>query len=230
MSRSPTEPFAARRAAGAASRQATRERLLTAADELFCDCGYPATTVSAIADRAGVSLQTLYLAWGSKAALFRAAADATATASGMPLSAEAWRERIRRRLRADLTAPVSTSAYLTGVARVFTEVAARSIAYWRMQPAAAATDPEVAAGFEEAMRQRRLTMRQVAGELPPDGLKPDLDPAYIAQTLWVLASPETYALVTGTGASSASGYEGWLSSTLIAALCDEPRSPLPDNS
>ena len=94
--RSSAEPFAARRAAGAASREATRQRLLTAADELFRERGYAATTVSPIAERAGTSLQTLYLAWVSKTALFRAAADAAATASGRPLSADTWRAEVGR--------------------------------------------------------------------------------------------------------------------------------------
>jgi hypothetical protein len=60
------------REAGAASRAETRRRLVVAAGQLFAEQGYAATTVTGIARQAGVSLQTLYLACGSKRDLLRA--------------------------------------------------------------------------------------------------------------------------------------------------------------
>ena len=48
------------------------DRLLRAAEEEFTERGYAAATVARIAARAGVTVQTLYLAWGSKRALLRA--------------------------------------------------------------------------------------------------------------------------------------------------------------
>src|ERR1700743_298496 len=56
---------------GDALRQDTRNRLLQAAGEEFPVHGYAGTTVTRLAAAAGVSLQTLYLAWGSKRALLR---------------------------------------------------------------------------------------------------------------------------------------------------------------
>src|ERR1700753_2620027 len=58
--------------AAAASRAETRRRLLRAAENEFTERGYSAATVAKIAARAGVTVQTLYLAWGSKRALLRA--------------------------------------------------------------------------------------------------------------------------------------------------------------
>src|ERR1700742_3534099 len=73
----PTAPKRTRRQeAGAASRAETRRRLLRAAEEEFTERGYVAATVARIADRAGVTVQTLYLAWGSKRALLRAYMEA----------------------------------------------------------------------------------------------------------------------------------------------------------
>src|SRR6202012_3498689 len=62
--------------AAAASRAETRRRLLRAAEEEFTERGYSAATVARIAARAGVTVQTLYLAWGSKRALLRAYMEA----------------------------------------------------------------------------------------------------------------------------------------------------------
>src|SRR6202044_3664355 len=56
---------------GQALREDTRNRLLQAAQEEFPVRGYAGTTVTRLAATAGVSVQTLYLAWGSKRALLR---------------------------------------------------------------------------------------------------------------------------------------------------------------
>src|SRR3954452_8623292 len=59
------------REAGEATRRETRRRVLSAAQEEVAESGYRAATVARIADRADVSVQTLYHAWGSKRDLLR---------------------------------------------------------------------------------------------------------------------------------------------------------------
>src|SRR5215813_12497111 len=56
---------------GEALRQDTRSRILEAAAQEFATHGYAGSTVTRLAAAAGVSVQTLYLAWGSKRALLR---------------------------------------------------------------------------------------------------------------------------------------------------------------
>src|SRR5687767_2237608 len=46
---------------------ANRRRMLKAAYELFCESGYAPTTMDAIAERAGVAVQTLYFTFHTKA-------------------------------------------------------------------------------------------------------------------------------------------------------------------
>jgi AcrR family transcriptional regulator len=67
-----SEPEAAAAARPARPRDsaATRRALLTAARELFVTVGYDATTVRAIADRAGVNQALLFRHFGNKEALF----------------------------------------------------------------------------------------------------------------------------------------------------------------
>ena len=48
---------------------ATRRRMVKAAHELFCSNGYLGTTISAVAERAGVAVPTVYYTFGTKAAL-----------------------------------------------------------------------------------------------------------------------------------------------------------------
>jgi AcrR family transcriptional regulator len=48
---------------------ATRRRILAAAYDLLCEVGYAATTMAAIAERAGVAEQTLYFTFSNKPAI-----------------------------------------------------------------------------------------------------------------------------------------------------------------
>ena len=50
---------------------ATRQRMLDAAYDLFCELGYRATTMAAIADRAQVAVQTVYFTFHTKDALLQ---------------------------------------------------------------------------------------------------------------------------------------------------------------
>ena len=54
---------------------ATRQTILEAAERLFLQDGYPATTMDAIAAEAGVSLKTAYLPFSTKSGLLRALWD-----------------------------------------------------------------------------------------------------------------------------------------------------------
>ena len=50
---------------------ARRDRILDAAEELFVRDGYAPTSMAAVADRAGVALKTVYLAYETKGKLLR---------------------------------------------------------------------------------------------------------------------------------------------------------------
>lgn len=215
------DPYHRRRAAGAASREETRRRLVAAADSLFREEGYPATTVAAIAKRAGVSLQTLYLAWGSKRALLRAAAAAAAVASQTPMGSDEWRSIIRAQLARDAGEDAAAGAYLAAVSRLFVRVADRTAIYWDMYRQAAASDPEIASDWAVIGRDRRRTMTEVAGNIPARGLRSDLSTDDVADTLWALASPDLYHLFRSEGDRDSLAFQTWLERTLRAALCVE---------
>src|SRR5215472_16808665 len=67
------------REAGEVTRRETRRRLLAAARAEFAERGYAAATVARIAERAGVSVQTLYNDWGNKRNLLRAVMESAVT-------------------------------------------------------------------------------------------------------------------------------------------------------
>jgi len=218
-SSSSPDPFARRREAGAASREETRRRLLAAADELFRERGYPATAVTAITKRAGVSLQTLYLAWGSKRALLRAATDAAASAAQSPMKPEEWHAAIRAELANAVGSDPTAAAYLAATSRLFVQVAERTAPYWRMHRQAAVTDPEIAADWVALTHERRRTLAEVARSVPPRGLRPGIAADDITETLWALASPEMYDHFTVDAGHDSDVFESWLTRTLTAVIC-----------
>jgi AcrR family transcriptional regulator len=66
--------------------QATRLRVVGAAQRLFTGHGYPATTIEAIAEAADVPLPTLYRLFGSKRALLTAALDTCFGGDDQPIA------------------------------------------------------------------------------------------------------------------------------------------------
>ena len=63
----------------------TREEVLRAGTRLFGDTGWAGTTLAAIADEAGVSVETIYKGFGSKKALLRRALDVALVGDSEPV-------------------------------------------------------------------------------------------------------------------------------------------------
>lgn len=203
------------REAGQASRQETRRRLLEAAAAEFAENGYARATVTRIAARAGVTVQTLYLAWGSKRELLRGYLN-----MALAGRADASYEEERPRL---IAAAMGGGAgdgreSVRHLARLFREFAERAALGWRLYRDAAAADPEIAADWLALQQLRRETFAQMVDRLPSGSLRSGLTAANATETAWAIASPETYDLMVRMAGHSLDEYETWLDSTLAAAL------------
>lgn len=203
------------REAGAASRAETRRRLVEAAGAEFAEAGYVAATVARIAVRAGVTVQTLYLAWGSKRALLRAYVETCV--GGEPGS---LRPEEPRRVAAQLDALLTEDPQqiLRTIVRLYRQIAERSALGWQLYRDAAAVDPEVAEDWQALQLLRRGTFEQLLDRLPTRSLRAHLTPATAIDTAWAIASPETYDLMVRRAGYSIDAYEEWVATTLIAAL------------
>src|SRR5581483_4090971 len=140
---------------GDAIRQDTRNRLLQAAGDEFPTHGYAGTTVTRLAGAAGVSVQTLYLAWGSKRALLRGYTE--------------------QALAGNLQSPVDASRRFTGLspqdrlselATLITEIAERAAIGWTLYRDASAVDPEIAADWNELQMLRHRTFSRILADIP----------------------------------------------------------------
>jgi AcrR family transcriptional regulator len=199
---------------GDALRQDTRHRLLLAAAEEFPARGYAGTTVARLAAAAGVSVQTLYLAWGSKRALLRGYMEkALAGAASSPEEASHRFAGLPPRER------------LAELANLLAEVAERAATGWALYRDAAAVDPEIASDWNELQLLRHRLIRRVLADLPVSALTPGLSGKGAADTAWAIASPESYDLLVNRLGYPLSEFRDWVEQTLISAILADQGEP-----
>ena len=198
---------------GAALRQDTRARLLEAAAAEFAAGGYAATTVARIATAAGVSVQTLYLAWGSKRELLRGYMEQVL--AGDANSPEDAAKRF---------AGLAPRERLTELAATVGKIAERASTGWQLYRDAAAIDAEISADWNELQMLRRGLFERIIGGIPSPALRAGLSHQAAVDTAWAIASPETHDLLVQRLRYSDEAFREWVAATLVAALLDTARS------
>lgn len=201
------KPLSRQKQVGDALRQDTRNRLLDAAAEQFPTHGYTATTVTRLAAAAGVSVQTLYLAWGSKRALLRGYME-RAIAGDLPSPDDASQQ----------FTDMSPQQRLTALADLVTQVAQRAADGWQLYRDGAAVDPEIAADWQELQMLRHRTISRILHDIPADALAEGITPQNAADTAWVIASPESYDLLVRRLGYTPNQFRNWMQQTLNAAI------------
>lgn len=189
----------------------TRDAILQIARDQFVEHGYGGTTVAGIATAAGISVETVYKAFGGKAGLVRALWQRGLAGHGTvpaPVRSDA--------LSATETDPV---AVLHGWGQLTTEVAPQVAPIMLLIRAAAATDPEMAALLAEADDQRRTRMRHNARRLQRRGwLRPGVTLAQATDILWTYSSTELYDLLVSKSGWPIKRYGKFVGDALVAAL------------
>jgi AcrR family transcriptional regulator len=195
----------------------TRRRVEEAAARLFASRGYTATSVQAIADAAGVHVQTIYLAYGTKAAVLAACAARLVAGEEDPDTQPADR-RWAREIQATADPRRKIELYVRHVA----DVAARTTPLLDVLRATAPSEPEAAAFLTHMEEGRREGPLQLLGPLAATAAaRPGLTASDIADIAFALASPDMLrALVTMRGWERERA-EAWLS----AVLCRELLGP-----
>jgi AcrR family transcriptional regulator len=197
----------------AESARRTRRAVVAAARDLFLEIGYPATTLTAVASRAGVSVQTVYFQFGKKRTLLKEVVDQAVAGDDepTPISEREWVQQI-------LDEP-DPHAKLRLHAHAVTGIMQRAEPINRMLRSAAVVDADAAEESSKGDRQRLAGMRELADHLHDRGqLRPDLSPAEAAERIAVLINPENYRLTVADHGWTPEQYEGWLSELLIASL------------
>jgi AcrR family transcriptional regulator len=195
--------------------QDTRRRVTEAAAELFTTLGYGATTMQAIADRAGVHVQTIYLAFGSKSAVLAAAAAELVAGDEDPEShpgVRAWAVEIQQTPDAE----TKLRLYVHHIA----DVAGRITALFDMMRATAPSEPEVARFLASAEDGRRQGPLHLFAPIADTGrLRGGLTVERAADMTFAIVSPATVRALHERGWTG-DQIEHWLGDLLVGALLE----------
>ena len=207
--------------ARAAKAQATRARVLAAASASFLARGFAATTIASVADEAGVSQETIYKTFGSKAALLKAVYDVTLAGDDddVPLA-----ERPEALAVIHARSGEEAVAAFAALAQV---IGGRTDPLVRMIMGSRDTDATLMAFVETIHQERRMGSAFWVGHLHAAGwLREDLDVERAADILWALNSYEPRWLLTDRG-WSAEEFTAWFVETLRHALLRPDTPPTP---
>lgn len=190
----------------------TRRRITAAATELFLADGYVGTSVGRIAERAGVTPKTVYLAYKSKAQLLQTLIM-QAVVGDDDDAAVVDRQDWQRMLALPPRALVRQFA--TGQLQVHL----RTAALLSMADAAAAADPEIEQGRRLGDQLRHSDLSQVTDALARAGaLRPGLTATEAADVLHVLSNVANYRAFVVDRGWGPEQYVRWLDHTLAASL------------
>jgi AcrR family transcriptional regulator len=189
-------------------RAETEARLIAAATELFVDRGYAATTLTAVAERAGLAPRTVYVRFTTKAELLRRCIGVAIVgdAEEAPLSERDW-------MSAAMTAPTLDDR-ITQMAAVTAQLMDRTGALLEVARQAAVVEPEIAVAAQAGRDDTRRTLLAFWRLAAADGLLPaGTDLEWLGETATVLAHADTYLLIRATTGWDIDQYELWLAET-----------------
>ena len=181
----------------------TRDAIVEAAARLIRSGGLTSATMEAIAAEAGVAVQTVYAAFGSKPGILAALLER--------LELDADPDRFASDLRSANTAHDQVraiAAYHRRLFQVGAEVIAASLG-------SVATDADLDRHVRSGHDRRRAGQAAVVRSWQHAGaLRHGLGRGEAADVLWALTAPELYLLHTTISGWSAARYERWLAATI----------------
>ena len=191
----------------------TRRAILDAAKVLFVDAGYAATTVAAIASRAGVSPETVFAGFKNKRSVLSELLDVSIVGddASVPVLERSWVQQMR-----DESDPRRRLEILARNGRLILE---RIGPVYEVLRGAAAADPAIAALWKRYKEQRFDGQRALLRVLVRKGnLRAGLTTSAAADILFTVGSPETFGLLVQERGWSGDQFERWYKDSLARLL------------
>ncbi|MFF5174194.1 TetR/AcrR family transcriptional regulator [Micromonospora sp. NPDC000089] len=189
----------------------TRHRVMDATYALLLEAGYAGTTMTAVAERAGVAVPTVYKAFGTKVELVKRLYDRVLAGDGLdiPLAARVEAQ--------DLLSEPDPRRAIELYAALASTISARLAALLAVLLGAASTNPELQDFVTAVEAERRSGNERFAQHLYDRGAL-RIDPGRATDLLWLFTAPDTYhRLVTQRGWTDET-FRDWLTEILSAQL------------
>jgi len=191
----------------------TREAVLAAAERLFLQKGWVATTIAGIATQARVSKETVYSVFGNKAAILKELI-ARAVRGASPDTPLLDQHGIHALLQqTDQIRQIDLFA--AGIAEILSRVAP----LMDVARTAAQVDPEMSALYLELHHGRRSNLERFAGALLRNGpFRQGMDTQTATDVIWRVASPDLFLLMQRIEGKSQRDFADWLATSLKLLL------------
>lgn len=200
----------------------TRRRVLAGATTTFLRRGYAGASMRTIASAADVSVATVELVFGTKAAVLKAAIDVAIAGDDeqVPVLDREWVARAEQLADVD--------AFFALAAAVITPAQQRSAGLVLAVLEAAPLDVDLARLSAQLIRQRLRTAEWVVATLATKTvLRPELSVAEAADTLWMLMDPAVFDRLVRHRGWSLEQYQTWFAESARRLLVPDPRHDQP---
>ena len=190
-----------------------RRAILKAARRLFLKRGYAATTINAVSEAAGVSVETVYKAFGNKAGLLKGVFDAAIVGDNEPIP------MLRRELVTRIEAESDPRRKLIMYGEHLAEAGPRAASLQLLIRSAAANHPDAAAVWKHMVTERLVGMTEFARHLHAGRyLRDDVSFDEARDVLWTYNAVDLYDLLVLQRGWKPERFGRWIAEALIAAL------------
>jgi AcrR family transcriptional regulator len=193
--------------------RARRRAVVVAAMALFERDGFRPTTIAAVAERAGVSAESIYKGFGTKAALAKAVFDFVIAGDDEPVPV--WRRPEADAVRAEPDVRRKVMLYARGLAAR----QQRSAKVQLLIRDGGHTDETLAALWRQLLAERLTGMTMLAGHLVESGqLRQGIELDEARDVLWTYTAVELYELLVLERGWALDRYAEWVGQAITAAL------------
>jgi len=192
---------------------ATRRDILEAAQRLFEQQGYAASTIAAIAAEAGVALKTVYLAFETKSGVLRALWNLLLRGDQgeVPVAERSWYREVlaepdpQRQLRLNARNSRAVKTRIAGMLKVVRD--------------AAPVDRDIEALWQRIQTEFHANQRVIVERLAErKALRRGLGVDRATDILWTLNHPDVWQLLVAERGWTPEQYEQWFGDTACAQL------------
>jgi AcrR family transcriptional regulator len=190
----------------------TRQRIVEAAWRLLRSEGYAGMTIEAVAQRAGVSAQSVYAIFKSKTGILAELLDQSTFGAD-------YDEAVRQALGA-----ADAESRLRLAASIARQIHDAGRATFDLLRGAGVIAPELVQLERRRERQRyERQERMIVALRDAHRLRPELDYRIARDIFWMLTGRDVYRMLVLERGWSSQKYQDWLADTLVRTLLTPPR-------
>jgi len=191
----------------------TQRQIVEAARQLFLRRGYMGATIDAIAQEAGVAVETVYAAFGNKRAILSRLIEVSLVGDEKPIPL------LQREGPQAVMNETDQQRQVELFAAGIYEIMSRMTPIFEIMRVAAKTDTEIARMYENILNNRVQGLMAFIQALTRNGpLREGITAEEAAETVWTLTSADVITLLITNRGWSAEKYKRWLTNVLTSFL------------